>query len=73
MHASYQVHVYVCISFYGATSLHIVTGTTGVESKYKVARGKGKGQRYRCACAAEYKDILQKRGGELRQWSMYGG
>jgi transposase len=61
-HASYQVHVYGGISFYGATSLHIVTGTTGVQSKYKVARGKGKGQQYRGVCAAEYKDILQRGG-----------
>lgn len=61
-HAAYQVHVYGGISLYGATSLHIVTGTTGVQSKYKVARGKGKGQLYRGVCAAEYKGILQKGG-----------
>jgi hypothetical protein len=52
------VHVYGGISLYGATELHIATGTTGVVSKYRQVTGKFKGSLYKGVCSKEYKDIL---------------
>jgi hypothetical protein len=50
---AFKVHVYGGISMHGATSLHIVSGTTGVQSKYGLKGVGGK----------EYVDVL-KVGGE---------
>lgn len=50
-YASYQVHVYGGISIYGDTDLHIVTGTTGVQSLYKQVGGRNNGPYYKGVCA----------------------
>lgn len=57
-YAEYQVHAYGGLSFFGATSLHLVTGTTGKESAYLYKTGSRAGTPHRGVASEEYRDVL---------------
>ena len=57
--SAYKIHVYGAITRHGATSLHIATGTTKVESDFDYADKPGK---HRGVCTREYLQILHEGG-----------
>lgn len=63
-----KLMIYAAICAQGATTLHIVTGTTDQVSEYKYAKGAYKGTPHRGCCGPEYKVVaraLQQEGNHL--------